>query len=60
MARKAGTIVKAIGVDQSMVMATRMVTIMRRKATMDLITGTTTITIIMEMATIMVTNSRAK
>jgi hypothetical protein len=26
MARKAGTIVKAIGVDQSMVMATRMVT----------------------------------
>lgn len=59
MARKAGTIVKAIGVDQSMVMATRMVTTMSGKATMDLTTGTT-ITIIMEMATIMVTNSRAK
>jgi hypothetical protein len=41
-------------------MATPMVTIMSGKATMDLTTGTTTITIIMEMATIMVTNSRAK
>jgi hypothetical protein len=60
MVRKAGTIVKAIGVDQSMVMATPMVTIMSGKATMDLTTGTTTITIIMEMATITVTNSRAK
>ena len=52
MARKAGTIVKAIGVDQSMVMGTRMVTTMRGKATMTVTTGTTTITIIMEMATI--------
>ena len=60
MARKAGTIGKAIGVDQSTVMATPTVTIMSGKAIMTVTTGTTTIAIIMEMATIMVTNSRAK
>ena len=59
MGRKAGTIEKAIGAGQSMVMVTPTVTTMTGKAIMTATTGTTTIVIITEMATITVTNSMA-
>ncbi len=59
-ARKAGTIEKAIGAGQSMVMVTRMVMNTQGKTIMTVTMGTgTTIMIITEMATITVTSSMA-
>jgi hypothetical protein len=55
MARKAGTIVKAIGVDQSTVMATPTVTTTNGKKTVSTAMATE-MTIIMETVTITVTN----
>lgn len=58
MVPRAGTIEKAIGVDQSMLAATLMVTTMLGRTTATMVMGTT-ITITTEMATITVTNPKS-